>query len=86
MNMASRQLEGFSGRGWGGEARGQELLLLLRFGSGLGVQQHWCCWEGGGRRLGILGKCAIIYGSGRLRGTINFHFWESHSTLLEFRS
>lgn len=39
---------------------------------------------GGGCQLGVLGKCAIIYGSGGLRGTINFHFWESHSTLLDF--
>lgn len=44
---------------------------------------------GNGRKVGVvssgfLGKCAIIYGSGGLRGTINFHFWESHSTLLDF--
>lgn len=36
--------------------------------------------------LRVLGKCAIIYRPGGLRGTINFHFWESHSTLLDFRS
>lgn len=33
---------------------------------------------------GIFGKCAIIYESCGLRGTINLHFWESHSILLDF--
>lgn len=38
----------------------------------------------GAVRLGFFGKCAIIYESGGLRGTIKFHFWESHSILLDF--
>lgn len=77
VNTPNRQLEGFNeqkgGLFWG--VLWQQALAQSGAGNSMKV---------GTVGSGVFGKCAITYGSGVLRGTINFHFWENHSTLLGF--